>query len=168
VYATSKLAGEQFVMRYGEAYGLGCSIVRPFNVYGPRQTGEGAIANFCAAAVKGEPLVVYGDGTPLRAWCYVSDFVAAVGAILERPDATGQAFNLGNPAEVTTTLSLARHVARLVPGTEIRFQDMSHAEVRARVPLIDKARRLLGWEPKISLEEGLSQTLAWYRGLDRS
>lgn len=168
VYATSKLAGEQFVMRYGDAYGLVCSIVRPFNVYGPRQTGEGAIANFCAAAVKGEPLVVYGDGTPLRAWCYVSDFVAAVGAILEKPDAAGQAFNLGNPAEVTTTLGLARHVARLVPGAEIRFQDMSRTEVRARVPLIEKARRLLGWEPQISLQEGLSQTLAWHRGLDRS
>jgi nucleoside-diphosphate-sugar epimerase len=168
VYATSKLAGEQFVMRYGEAYGFGCAIVRPFNIYGPRQTGEGAIANFCAAAVKGEPLIVYGDGTPLRAWCYVSDFVAAVSAILERPDATGRVFNVGNPAEVTTTLGLARQVARLVPGTEIRFQETSRTDVRARVPLIEKARRLLGWEPKISLEEGLLRTLDWHKGLDRS
>jgi UDP-glucose 4-epimerase len=168
VYATSKLAGEQFVMRYGETYGLGCAIVRPFNVYGPRQIGEGAIANFCAAAVKGEPLIVYGDGMPLRAWCYISDFVAAVGAILERPNATGELFNLGNPTEVVTTLGLARAVARLVPGAEIRFQDVSRTEVRGRIPLIDKARSLLGWEPKVSLEEGLSRTLDWFRGLHRS
>jgi UDP-glucose 4-epimerase len=164
VYATSKLASEQFVMRYGEAYGLGCVIVRPFNVYGPRQTGEGAIANFCAAAIKGEPLVVYGDGSALRAWCYVGDFVAAVGTILERPETSGEVFNLGNPVEVTSTLGLARLVARLVPGTEIRFRDVSRAEVRSRVPVIDKARRLLGWEPKVGLEEGLSRTLDWYRG----
>ena len=164
VYATSKLAGEQFVMRYDETYDLGCTIVRPFNVYGPRQTGEGAIANFCAAAVKGEPLIVYGDGTPLRTWCYISDFVAAVAAILGRPDARGETFNLGNPVEVTTTFGLARQVARLVPGTEIRFRDLSRTEVRSRVPLIDKARRLLGWEPKVGLEEGLTRTLDWHRG----
>jgi UDP-glucose 4-epimerase len=164
VYATSKLAGEQFVMRYGEAHGFGCSIVRPFNVYGPRQTGEGAIANFCASAMKGEPIIIYGDGTSLRAWCYVADFVDAVCAILECPNAMGEAFNLGNPEEVVTTLGVARRVARLVPGTKIQFQDVQRTEIRARTPLIDKARRILGWEPKVSLEEGLSRTLDWYRG----
>jgi UDP-glucose 4-epimerase len=167
VYATSKLAGEQLVMRYGEVHGFGCTIVRPFNIYGPRQTGEGAIANFCAAAVKSAPLIIYGDGTPIRAWCYISDFVAAVSAILERPDALGKVFNIGNPTEVTTTLGLARQVARQVPGTVIQFQETSRTDVRVRIPLIDKARRVLGWAPKIGLEEGLCRTLDWYKGLGR-
>jgi UDP-glucose 4-epimerase len=67
VYATSKLAAEQFVMRSGEAYGIACTILRPFNVYGPRQTGEGAVSNFCRAALAGQPLTVYGDSSPIRA-----------------------------------------------------------------------------------------------------
>jgi UDP-glucose 4-epimerase len=163
VYATSKLAGEQFVMRSGEAHGISCTILRPFNVYGPRQTGEGAISNFCAAALAGQPLSVYGDGSAIRAWCYVSDFVDAVIATLGRPEAIGQDFNIGNPREVETTLGLARWVARLVPGTTIQMKEVKRAEVRGRVPVIDKARRLLQFEPKVDLAEGLRRTLDWYR-----
>jgi nucleoside-diphosphate-sugar epimerase len=163
VYATSKLAGEQFVMRMGEAHNMACTILRPFNVYGPRQTGEGAVANFCSAVLSGKPITVYGDGTPLRAWCYVSDFVDAAVACLTRKEAAGQDFNIGNPREVETTLGLARRVARLSPGSEIKHKDVVRAEVRARVPVIDKARRLLAWEPKVDLEQGLTETLEWHR-----
>lgn len=163
VYATSKLASEQFVMRMGEANNMATTILRPFNIYGPRQTGEGAISNFCTAAILGKPLSVYGDGTPLRAWCFVSDFVDAAVAALARPEAAGEDFNIGNPREVETTLGLARCVARLCPGTEIRFKEMARAEVRSRVPVIEKARRLLQFEPKVSLEEGLRATLDWHR-----
>jgi len=166
VYATSKLAGEQFVMRYGEAHGIGCTILRPFNVYGPRQTGEGAISNFCAAAVAGQPLTVYGDGAAIRAWCYVSDFVEAVAAALAIPAAIGQDFNIGNPREVETTLGLARHLVRLVPSATIQFKTIERAEVRARIPSIDKANRLLRYDPKVGLEEGLRQTLAWHHTLE--
>ncbi|MBI5368974.1 MAG: NAD-dependent epimerase/dehydratase family protein [Planctomycetes bacterium] len=169
VYATSKLAGEHFALRTGESAGLRAVVVRPFNVYGPRQTGEGAISNFCAAVVAGKPLTVYGDGSPVRAWCYVDDFVAAVLAILDRPDATtGQAFNLGNPDAVETTLGLARRVQRLAHGAELRFEEVARAEVRARVPVIERARRVLGWTPQIDLDEGLRRTLAWYRSRGRA
>jgi UDP-glucose 4-epimerase len=163
VYATSKLAGEQLTLRSGEHHGFRATVVRPFNIYGPRQTGEGAIANFCAAAVRGKPLTIYGDGTPIRAWCYVDDFVDAVTAILATPAAAGETFNIGNPNEVETTLGLARRIARLVPGTTLAFETVERAEVRASVPAIDKARRILGFEPKIDLEEGLTRTLAWFR-----
>ncbi|MFA6318968.1 MAG: NAD-dependent epimerase/dehydratase family protein [Elusimicrobiota bacterium] len=163
VYATSKLASEQFVMRTGEATGMKCTILRPFNVYGPRQTGEGAISNFCSAAAKGKPLEVYGDGTPLRAWCYISDFVDAVEAVLKRPASAGQDFNIGNPRETETTLGLARRVVRLAPRSKIRWRDVVRAEVRARVPCIDKARKVLGFEPKVDLDEGLKRTIAWFR-----
>lgn len=162
VYATSKLAGEHFTMRYAETYGFDCAIVRPFNIYGPRQVGEGAISNFCRAAARGEPLTVYGDGSAIRAWCYISDMVDAVLAILHTPAASGHAFNIGNPHEVETTLGLARRVTRLVPGLTIQQQPVTRAEVRARIPVIDKARQLLNYEPKIDLDEGLRQTLAWF------
>src|SRR5579859_820969 len=115
VYATSKLAGEQFALRSGEQHGFAATCVRPFNIYGPRQTGEGAISNFCRAALDGKPLTVYGDGSPIRAWCYVSDMVDAVEAILKAPDVSaGQTFNIGNPREIETTLGLARLVTRLI------------------------------------------------------
>lgn len=163
VYATSKLAGEQFTLRFGEKHGFAATVLRPFNVYGPRQTGEGAISNFSAAAVAGLPLSVYGDGTPIRAWCFVGDMVDAVIAALESPAAAGETFNIGNPRETETTIGLARRVAALVPDTKIEFVDIDRAEVRSRVPNIDKARQLLGFEPKVDLSTGLSKTLEWFR-----
>jgi nucleoside-diphosphate-sugar epimerase len=164
VYATSKLATEHFTLRFGEQYGFAATCVRPFNIYGPRQTGEGAIGNFCRAALAGQPLTIYGDGTPIRAWCYVSDMVDAVGAILRSPDrAAGQTFNIGNPREVETTLGLARLVARLIPGATLQTKHIDRAEVRARVPSIEKARSILGFEPKVDLEEGLTRTIEWFR-----
>jgi UDP-glucose 4-epimerase len=162
VYATSKLAGEQFTLRTAEEHGFKAAVVRPFNVYGPRQTGEGAISNFCRAAVRGEPLKIYGDGTPIRAWCYVSDLVDAVVRILERPQAAGQTFNIGNPTESVTTLDLARRVARLKPGSKIERIAVERAEVRARIPVIARARKLLDWEPAVGLDEGLKSTLDWF------
>lgn len=163
VYATSKLASEQFVMRIGEATGMKCTILRPFNVYGPRQTGEGAISNFCSAAARGKPLEIYGDGTPLRAWCYISDFADAVRAVLWRPASAGQDFNIGNPRETETTLGLARRIVRLCPKSKLRWREVARAEVRARVPCIDKARKVLGFEPKVDLDEGLKRTIDWFR-----
>jgi UDP-glucose 4-epimerase len=163
VYATSKLAGEQLTLRYGEQHGFSATVIRPFNVYGPRQTGEGAIANFCAAAVAGRPLEIYGDGTPIRSWCHVSDMVAAVKAVLATPEAAGETFNIGNPTETETTVGLARRVRDLVPGATLEFRDMDRAEVRSRVPDIGKARRILGFSPQVDLTTGLAETLAWVR-----
>jgi UDP-glucose 4-epimerase len=164
VYATSKLASEHFTLRFGEQYDFAATCVRPFNIYGPRQTGEGAISNFCRAALDGEPLTVYGDGSPIRAWCYVSDMVDAVEAILDSPGVSaGQTFNIGNPREIETTLGLARLVTRLIPGATIETRNIDRAEVRARVPSIDKARRVLGFEPKVDLEQGMRSTIEWFR-----
>ena len=163
VYATSKLAGENFVLRYGEEYGFRAVCMRPFNVYGPRQTGEGAISNFCRSALRGEPLVVYGDGGAIRAWCYISDMVDAVMLALQRPAGGGHSFNIGNPREAETTNGLARRVAALVAGATIRHKRVARSEVAARIPCIEKARKLLGYEPRVSLEEGLRRTIEWYK-----
>jgi nucleoside-diphosphate-sugar epimerase len=163
VYATSKLAGEHFALRYAEQHHFEVTVVRPFNIYGPRQSGEGAISNFCRAAISGQPLTVYGDGAAIRAWCYVSDLVDAVSAILCAPESAGQVFNIGNPREVETTLGLARRIAALAPGATLRMQANARTEVRARVPSIGKARKLLAFEPKVDLEQGLRATLEWFR-----
>jgi nucleoside-diphosphate-sugar epimerase len=163
VYATSKLAGEHLVLRGGETHGFAATVLRPFNVYGPRQTGEGAIRNFCLAAAGGERLVVYGDGSAVRAWCYVDDFVDAALLALDAPAAAGQVFNIGNPTASADTNELARMVASLAPGAEIESASVSRAEVAYRTPVIAKARELLGFDPAVSLRDGLERTLEWTR-----
>jgi nucleoside-diphosphate-sugar epimerase len=163
VYSTSKLAGENFSLRYAETYGFACTTVRPFNIYGPRQVGEGAISNFCRAVLNGQPMRIYGDGSAIRAWCYISDLVEAVDAILKTPAAAGQAFNIGNPSAVATTSGLAQELARIVPGSAIAYEDVKRAEVKARIPSIEKAQTLLGYKPKVDLETGLRQTFTWFK-----
>jgi UDP-glucose 4-epimerase len=160
-YGISKMAGEQFVLRWGQ--GIAGTIVRPFNVYGPRQTGEGAIGNFCTAAISGEPLLIYGDGKATRAWCYVSDMVDAVEAILRTPESAGEAFNIGNPHAVETTLGLAQRIMRLSPGSNLEYREVHRQEVLDRTPVISKSRRILGFTPRVGLDEGLAATLAWFR-----
>jgi UDP-glucose 4-epimerase len=163
VYATSKLAGEHLVLRGGEAHRFAATVLRPFNVYGPRQTGEGAIRNFCLAAIEGSPLIVYGDGSAVRAWCYVDDFVDAALCALDSEAAAGQVFNIGNPDAVADTNELAATVAALVPDSRVEPGNVARAEVAYRTPVIAKARRLLGFEPTVGLSAGLERTLAWTR-----
>lgn len=163
VYATSKLASEHLVLRAGESHGFAATVLRPFNVYGPRQTGEGAIRNFCVAAVTGVPLEVYGDGSAVRAWCYVEDFVAAAASTLVTTAAVGQVFNIGNPDAAIDTNTLAELIASIVPGSQVRPGSVSHAEVLYRTPTIEKARKILAFEPRIGLREGLQRTIEWTR-----
>lgn len=163
-YAVSKLAAEHLGFCYQDAFGLPVTTVRPFNIYGPRQVGESAIHKFCIAALRHQNLDVTGDGNQIRAWCYVDDFVDGVLAILESDKTIGQIFNLGNPKQTTTILALAELVIRLAESrSQIVFIEHQIADVEVRVPSIQKAREKLGFDPKISLEEGLPLTLDWYR-----
>jgi UDP-glucose 4-epimerase len=162
-YALSKLVSEYFTLYLGQEYDMACVTVRPFNVYGPRQTGEGAVANFCRAIVQGESLKVTGDGTAVRAWCYVEDFVDGMMAILQKPHLSGETFNLGNPQCIRSTRGLAEDLVRLTGGqSRIEHTPMPYTEIQVRTPSIDKARDLLGFEPQTTLEEGLRRTLDWF------
>ncbi len=163
-YAVSKLAGEHLAHAYYDELRLPTVTVRPFNVYGPGQIGGGAIRAFIEAALAGSDLTIHGDGSQIRAWCYVDDMVEAVLLSLERPEAVGQSFNIGNARSTVTIYDLAMRIKRLAacPG-EIVFQPLHYADVEIRMPNVEKARELLGFDAAVDLDEGLERTIAWYR-----
>jgi nucleoside-diphosphate-sugar epimerase len=163
-YAVSKLAGEHLAHAYHDELSLPTVTVRPFNVYGPGQIGGGAIRAFIESALAGRDLTIHGDGSQIRAWCYVDDMVEAVLLCLERREAVGQSFNIGNDRSTVTILDLAQRIKRLTgcPG-EIVFQPLHYADVEIRSPNVRQARELLGFEAKVDLDDGLERTIAWYR-----
>jgi UDP-glucose 4-epimerase len=163
-YAVSKLAGEYMAHSYFDEYGLPACSVRPFNIYGPGQVGGGAIRAFSEAALAGEDFVIHGDGSQIRAWCYVDDIVEALLLVLERDEAPGQVFNIGNARSVVTIYDLATRIKRISGASgELICRPLHYTDVEMRIPNVEKARRLLGWEPKVDLDEGLERTIAWYR-----
>jgi nucleoside-diphosphate-sugar epimerase len=163
-YAVAKLATEHLAMNYCKEFGLPACSIRPFNVYGPRQVGEGAIHHFIRRALAGEPLKVHNDGSQIRAWCYVDDVVDAILLALEKPKAVGHAFNIGNPRSTVTIYNLAREIVRLSSSASaIEFVPWHSADVEIRVPAVAKARDLLGFQARVDLEEGLLRTIQWYR-----
>jgi nucleoside-diphosphate-sugar epimerase len=139
-------------------------IGRIFNTYGPRMRRDDGrvISNFVVQALEGKPLTVYGDGTQTRSFCYVRDLVEGL-LRLGEANVSGEVFNLGNPQE-TTILELAQIVKRLTgTNSEILFLPKPPDDPQRRKPDISKARKLLGWEPKTSLEEGLRKTVEHFK-----
>jgi UDP-glucose 4-epimerase len=163
-YAVSKLAGEHMAFAYHDELRIPTVTVRPFNVYGPGQIGGGAIRAFIEAALAGSDLTVRGDGSQIRAWCYVDDMVEAVRLCLEHPNAVGQSFNIGNPRSAVTIFDLAQRVKRLTgcPG-EIVFAPLDYVDVELRIPNVTKAREEIGFDAQVELDDGLLKTIAWYR-----
>jgi UDP-glucose 4-epimerase len=163
-YAASKVAAEHLCLACHRQYGLPVVSLRPFNIYGPGQVGEGAVQILVRRAIAGEPLEVTGDGRQVRAWCYVSDLVEAVKRALTVPAAVGGVFNVGNPAAAVSMLDLAERIRRLADSTsQIVFRPHPGADVQVRVPDIARARSVLGFEPAVDLDEGLRRTIAWFR-----
>ncbi|WP_341890093.1 NAD-dependent epimerase/dehydratase family protein [Variovorax sp. YR752] len=161
-YAVSKLAGEHLAHAYHKQYGLPTVTVRPFNVYGPGQTGEGALSIFIRKALKNEDLLVFGDGTQIRAWCFVDDMVEGVMCALEHPKAIGESFNIGNARAVVTVYGLAEAICRVVgASSRIQFRPALSADIELRIPNVDKARDLIGFAAKVDLDEGLRRTVEW-------
>jgi dTDP-glucose 4,6-dehydratase len=164
-YDEAKRAAEAFAMAYKRAHGVDTRIIRIFNTHGPRmQVSDGrAVPNFMAQAIRGEPITVYGDGSQTRSLCYVSDLVRGVLAVLERGDE--MPVNLGNPHEVTV-LQLAETIVKLAGSkSEIVHRDLPVDDPKQRQPDITRARSLLGWEPEVSLEDGLRRTLEYFRSV---
>jgi len=161
-YAVSKLAGEHLALAYQKQYDLPVVTVRPFNVYGPGQTGEGAIQKFVKQALSNETIEVTGDGSQIRAWCYVDDFVEALKLCIEYPEVIGQSINIGNPRAVITILGLAQTVCRVLNSdSQIIHVPSLSADVEIRVPSVERASELLGFQARVDLEQGIRLTADW-------
>ena len=163
-YAVSKLATEHLALNYHKQYGLPALSVRPFNIYGPRQIGEGAVHHFIQRAIRGEDLTVHNDGAQIRAWCYIDDIVDGIVAACCTDEAVGQSFNIGNPRSTLTIHRLAQTIIRVAESkSRMVHVPWDFPDVELRVPDITKARTMLGFSPKVELEDGLRRTIAWYR-----
>ena len=163
-YAVSKLAAEHLTHSYHKEYGLSTVTIRPFNVYGPQQVGIGAIHTFVEDALRGRDLVIHGDGNQIRAWCFVDDMVDGTILCLEKDEAVGHVFNIGNPRATVTVANLAHLVKRLAKSdSNVVFGYKDYADIELRIPSIKKAQNMLGFWPKVDLEEGLLRTIEWYR-----
>lgn len=167
-YAVSKLAEEHLAIAYYKEKGLPTTVVRPFNVYGPGQVGEGAIRIFIERAIKNEPIEIHGDGTQIRAWCYVDDMIDGTMRTMINPKAVGESFNIGNQRAVVTIYGLANTIVRVLHSeSPIRFSRKDYVDVELRIPDVQKARNLLDFEAQIDLEEGILQTARYYREMNK-
>jgi dTDP-glucose 4,6-dehydratase len=163
VYDEAKRFSEAFTMAYHRHYGLDTRIVRIFNTYGPRmRLNDGrALPNFLYQALVGEPITVYGDGKQTRSFCYVSDLIEGIYRLLESSE--HEPVNIGNPSEITI-LEFAERVRLLVgAAAPIVFRPLPQDDPKLRCPDIAKARRILKWEPKVNLEDGLKITYEFFR-----
>jgi dTDP-glucose 4,6-dehydratase len=162
-YDEAKRSAEAFAMAYHRARGVDTRIARIFNTYGPgmRSDDGRVVPNFVAQALAGQPLTVYGDGSQTRSLCYVDDLVEGLLAVLDRGDQLP--INLGNPNE-TSVMALAEVVIRLTGSkSKVEFGPLPADDPKRRCPDISRARALLGWEPRVELEDGLTRTIQHFR-----
>jgi dTDP-glucose 4,6-dehydratase len=168
VYDEAKRFAEALTMAYHRYHGVDTHIVRIFNTYGPRmRLNDGrALPNFLYQALTGQPITVYGDGSQTRSFCYVSDLIEGIYRLTQSEE--HMPVNIGNPSEITI-LEFAEHIKKLTAAdVPIIFEPLPVDDPKQRRPDISKARRLLGWEPKIALQDGLERTLAYFQSQIRS
>jgi dTDP-glucose 4,6-dehydratase len=163
VYDEAKRFAEAITMAYHRYHGIETRIARIFNTYGPRmrmRDGRVVPAFFCQA-LKGEALTVFGDGTQTRSFCYVSDLIEGIYQLLMSDEV--DPVNIGNPAEMSV-LEFAQEVIRIVGSTsKIILKPLPQDDPKVRQPDIAKIKRVLGWTPTVSLQEGLNKTLAYFK-----
>jgi nucleoside-diphosphate-sugar epimerase len=167
-YDESKRYAEAMTIEFYRTYDLNARVIRIFNTYGPRnQPDDGRVVpNFCMRALEGNPITVYGDGTQTRSFCYVTDLVDGILRAMFTPNTAGEVINLGNPTEYSM-LEFAQLINSLTGNrSEIVMEPLPEGRAgdpMLRRPDISKARRLLGWEPKVKPEDGLIPTLEWFK-----
>lgn len=164
-YDEGKRFGEALTMEFVREYGVDARIARIFNTYGPRMDPDDGrvVPNFIVRALTGQPLEIFGDGLQTRSLCYVSDMVRGLRLVMERDQLAGTVFNLGNPDE-RTVLELAELVQRLMGrSVPLVFRPPRPDDPVRRCPDITRAQTILGWEPRVSLEEGMGETIRYFR-----
>lgn len=167
-YDEGKRFAEALFMAYQKEYGLDVRVARIFNTYGPRIRADGAygraVPRFINQALAGRPITVYGDGTQTRSFCYATDTAAGLIKLLTSENAKGEILNVGNPKEITI-VELAQKIKQLTGSSSpLSFQPLPVDDPKRRCPDVSKAKKMLGWSPKISLERGLQRTITWFRG----
>ena len=163
-YDEGKRAAETMCFDFLRRGRADARVARIFNTYGPRMRADDGriVSNFIVQALSGEPMTVFGDGSQTRSFCYVSDLIDGLVRLMRVDPNPGCPVNLGNPGEFTVE-QLAGIVSRKIPGAGgVRRMPLPQDDPRRRQPDISRARALLGWEPKVPLDEGLSQTIAWF------
>ena len=163
VYDEAKRFGEAITLAYHRTHGIDTKIIRIFNTYGERMRRRDGrvVPNFVDQALKGEPLTVYGDGSQTRSFCYVADLIEGIIRLMNSN--INEPVNIGNPAELSI-LGFAEKIRDITgSGSEIVFEDLPVNDPKVRRPDISKARKELGWEPKVDLDEGLTRTITWCR-----
>jgi nucleoside-diphosphate-sugar epimerase len=163
-YDESKRFAESLITEYHRQHGVDTRIARIFNTYGPRSDPQDGrvVPNFCMQALQGEPISIYGNGLQTRSFCFVSDTVNGLLALADTDGIGGEVINIGNPAEITIA-DFARTVVRIArSNSKILFKPLPVDDPTRRKPDISKAHRLLGWEPRIDLEDGLTRTIAYF------
>lgn len=162
-YSISKVTGEHLVHSFYKQHGYPCVTIRPFNIYGPGQVGEGAIQIFIKNVVKGKNIEIHGEGDQIRSWCYIDDMVDGIDLCLTNKKAVGEVINIGNPKGTITISSLAEKIVFLCKSkSKIVYIPKNYVDVELRIPSIDKAKELLGFNPKVDLNEGIIRTYKWY------
>ena len=164
VYDEAKRFAESLVMAYHRNHKIDTKIARIFNTYGPRMRGDDGrvVPNFITQALKGDDLTVYGDGSQTRSFCYVSDLVEGIYKLMFSD--INEPVNLGNPDEISI-FNFAKKILSLTSSkSKIVFMPLPRNDPKVRCPDISKAKRLLGWQPKVGLDEGLRQTIQWFKG----
>jgi len=165
VYDEAKRFAEAMTMAYHRYHSLDTRIVRIFNTYGPRmRPNDGrVVSNFISQALRGEPLTVYGDGSQTRSFCYVDDLIEGIVRMFER--GTDEPTNLGNPHEFTVRQLAERVLALTGSRSAVVERPLPVDDPQVRQPDITRARATLGWEPKVSLDDGLRRTIEYLRGV---
>ncbi|MBI4096420.1 MAG: SDR family oxidoreductase [Candidatus Levybacteria bacterium] len=165
VYDEAKRFGEAITFGYIRKHNLDARVVRIFNTYGPMMQAEDGrvVSNFINQAITDSSITVYGNGTQTRSLCYVDDMITGIILAMFSSGTKAEVFNLGNPDE-RTILSIAKLIESMVgSSSEIIFEDLPEDDPKVRKPDISRAKRVLGWEPKVSLEEGLLKTIDYFK-----
>ncbi|MCM3389090.1 SDR family oxidoreductase [Ureibacillus chungkukjangi] len=163
-YDEGKRGAETLFFDYARLYDIEIKIVRIFNTYGPRMDPRDGrvVSNFIVQSLENKPLTVYGDGTQTRSFCYVDDLIEGFLRLMATPKEIQGPINLGNPNEFTM-LELAEKVLNLTGNkTPLKFEPLPQDDPKQRQPVIDEAKKILEWEPKVMLEEGLKNTIAYF------
>ncbi|MBW7962713.1 UDP-glucuronic acid decarboxylase family protein [Bradyrhizobium sp. BR 10261] len=163
-YDEGKRAAETLMFDYQRAHGLEIKVARIFNTYGPRmlENDGRVVSNFIVQALRGEPITIYGSGSQTRSFCFIDDLVRGLQLLMESPSSITGPCNLGNPHEISIETIAREVLAYTASNSPLRFEALPKDDPKRRKPVIDTATRILGWRPRVALQDGLKATIAYF------